>query len=355
MGIISHRLWCHILVVCPQSAVLNPLCFLFLDLRFLSSFVVFEQRDKLTPRQSASSYFQFDSEFDLCYMFVYLVQDPVLQHLLCWSTIFYAGGHLRNLLQRNNNLKVISFCYFYIYKHLWSNATIQLLLLLLSMWWPCWILRPVAARKSAVRCSSAACPHSLVPTLVSSGQNCWRTVSRCGQVWRMCSGVCSSEPHSQWAESANYSAYAGFFLAAWEVWIFSTKFDLVKKTTTNKQTMFILCSSFALNLCFFAFVLLLPHQYILLYCCESVFLCSCVAVNLSIYSLILIVILIYARPMLCSCFKLANTGSVIVHSLWFFAFSFITCNLPLFALFLLRACSHRLLLDITFGSVCYCC
>ena len=24
--------------------------------------------------------------------------------------------------------------------------------------------------------------HSLVPTSVSSGQNCWRTVSRCGQV-----------------------------------------------------------------------------------------------------------------------------------------------------------------------------
>ena len=31
-------------------------------------------------------------------------------------------------------------------------------------------------------CSSAACPQSLVPTSVSSGQNCWRTVSRCGQV-----------------------------------------------------------------------------------------------------------------------------------------------------------------------------
>ena len=28
----------------------------------------------------------------------------------------------------------------------------------------------------------AACPQSLVPTSVSSGQNCWHSVSRCGQV-----------------------------------------------------------------------------------------------------------------------------------------------------------------------------
>ena len=70
------------------------------------------------------------------------------------------------------------------------------------MWWPCWILRSVAARKSVVCCSSAACSQSLVPTSVSSGQNCWLTVSKCGQVWRMCSGVCSSGPHPQWAESA---------------------------------------------------------------------------------------------------------------------------------------------------------
>ena len=48
----------------------------------------------------------------------------------------------------------------------------------------------MAARKSAAHCSSAACPQSLVSTSVSSGQNCWCTVSGCGQVWRMCSGVC---------------------------------------------------------------------------------------------------------------------------------------------------------------------
>ena len=39
-----------------------------------------------------------------------------------------------------------------------------------------------AARKSAIRCSLADCPQSLVPTSVSSGQSCCLTVSRCGQV-----------------------------------------------------------------------------------------------------------------------------------------------------------------------------
>ena len=39
----------------------------------------------------------------------------------------------------------------------------------------------MAAKKSAVRCSSAACPQSLVPTSVSSGQNCWHTVSGVGR------------------------------------------------------------------------------------------------------------------------------------------------------------------------------
>ena len=73
----------------------------------------------------------------------------------------------------------------------------------------------MAARNSAIRCSSAACPQSLVPTSVSSGQNCWRTVSRCGQVWRMCSGVCSSEPHSQWAESARPSLFRCFPSPQW--------------------------------------------------------------------------------------------------------------------------------------------
>ena len=75
----------------------------------------------------------------------------------------------------------------------------------------------MAARKSAVCCSSAACPQSLVPTSVSSGQNCWRTVSRCGQVWRMCSGVCSSKPHSQWAESARPSLFRCFLSPQWPV------------------------------------------------------------------------------------------------------------------------------------------
>ena len=75
----------------------------------------------------------------------------------------------------------------------------------------------MAARKSAVCCSSAACPQSLVPTSVSSGQNCWRTVSRCGQVWRMSSGVCSSEPHSQWAESARPSFFRCFLSPQWPV------------------------------------------------------------------------------------------------------------------------------------------
>ena len=79
------------------------------------------------------------------------------------------------------------------------------------------ILRPVAARKSSVCCSLAACPQSLVPTSVSSDQNCWRTVSRCGQVWRMCSGVCSSEPHSQWAESARPSLFRCFLSPQWPV------------------------------------------------------------------------------------------------------------------------------------------
>ena len=71
--------------------------------------------------------------------------------------------------------------------------------------------------KSTIRCSSAACPQSLVPTSVSSGQNCWRTVSRCGQVWIMCSGVCSSEPHSQWAESARPNLSRCFLSPQWPV------------------------------------------------------------------------------------------------------------------------------------------
>ena len=36
----------------------------------------------------------------------------------------------------------------------------------------------MATSKSAVHCSWAACPQSLVPTSVSSGQNCWRAVGR---------------------------------------------------------------------------------------------------------------------------------------------------------------------------------
>ena len=68
---------------------------------------------------------------------------------------------------------------------------------------------------SAVHCSSAACSQSLMPTSVSSGQNCWRTVCRCGQVWRMCSGVCSSEPHSQWAESARPNLFRCFHSPQW--------------------------------------------------------------------------------------------------------------------------------------------
>ena len=70
---------------------------------------------------------------------------------------------------------------------------------------------------SAVCCSLVACPQSLVPTSVSSGQNCWRTVSRCGQVGRMCSGVCSSEPHSLWAKSARPNLFRCFLSRQWSV------------------------------------------------------------------------------------------------------------------------------------------
>ena len=56
-----------------------------------------------------------------------------------------------------------------------------------------------------------------MPTSVSSDQKCWHTVSRCGQVWRMCSGVCSSEPHSQWAESARPNLFRCCLSPHWPV------------------------------------------------------------------------------------------------------------------------------------------
>ena len=40
-------------------------------------------------------------------------------------------------------------------------------------------------------------------------------LSRCGQVWRMCSGVCSSEPHAQWAVSARPSLFRCFLSPQW--------------------------------------------------------------------------------------------------------------------------------------------
>ena len=85
------------------------------------------------------------------------------------------------------------------------------------MCWPCYILRPLAVRSPPSAVVRQLAPQSLVPTSVSSGQNCWRIVSRCGQVWRMCSGVCSSEPHSQWAESARPSLFGCFRSPQWPV------------------------------------------------------------------------------------------------------------------------------------------
>ena len=44
-----------------------------------------------------------------------------------------------------------------------------------------------------------------------------KTVSRCGQVWRICSGVYSSELHSQWAESAIPNLFRCFLNPQWPV------------------------------------------------------------------------------------------------------------------------------------------
>ena len=82
------------------------------------------------------------------------------------------------------------------------------------------ILRLVAAtsaRKSAVHCSSAACPQSLVPTSVNQCFLAETVGALSPGVGRSeecaCSGVCSSEPHSQWAESAKPNYLDFFFLA----------------------------------------------------------------------------------------------------------------------------------------------
>ena len=74
----------------------------------------------------------------------------------------------------------------------------------------------MAARKSAVRCSLAACPRAWCPLQCLLAKT-WRTVSRCGLVWRMCSGVCSSKPYSQWAESARPNLLRCFLSPQWPV------------------------------------------------------------------------------------------------------------------------------------------
>ena len=53
--------------------------------------------------------------------------------------------------------------------------------------------------------------QSLVPAWVSSGQNCCRTVSRCGQVCGIRSGTCSSLEQSQRAESARPNHLTRYF------------------------------------------------------------------------------------------------------------------------------------------------
>ena len=64
----------------------------------------------------------------------------------------------------------------------------------------CPLVDLVAAKMSTVHFSLAACPQSLVYAVVSSGRDCWCMTSKWRQVCRMCSGVCCSQPHLQWAE-----------------------------------------------------------------------------------------------------------------------------------------------------------
>ena len=84
-----------------------------------------------------------------------------------------------------------------------------------------------------------------------------KTVSRCGQVWRMCSGICSSKPHSQWAESARPNLFRCFLCPQWPV----RRWKMVVWVLLSRVLIWSFCGSYPLVFCLFLFFFCLQADF----------------------------------------------------------------------------------------------